>query len=298
MRDYGRVYATFWSSSTTCPLSDDGKLLALYLMTCAHSTITGVFRLPDGYVAEDLHWGVERVRQGFAELLFKGFANRCETTKWVWVCKHLEWNKPENPNQRKSAAKIAASIPDECEWKPDFMRVCGESLGLDVSAYSNGSATVEQPLLNQKTEAVTGTEAGESPATPDGIAPPAEQIEVESKAKASKARKVTFAVFCESCRAAGEKIVSDYEPVWTFADSVGIPAEWIELAWWRFKDRYLNDPNNSGKLYTDWRKTFLNAIRDDWFHLWIVSAGKPATLTSRGEAARLEFEAETHREAA
>jgi hypothetical protein len=47
MRDYGKVYSTFWSSDTTSPLSDDGKLLALYLMTCGHSTIAGVFRLPD-----------------------------------------------------------------------------------------------------------------------------------------------------------------------------------------------------------------------------------------------------------
>ena len=83
MRDYGKVYSTFWSSSTTGGMSDDAKLLALYLMTCHHSTIAGVFRLPDGYISEDLGWVPERVSKGFAELLAKGFANRCETTKWV-----------------------------------------------------------------------------------------------------------------------------------------------------------------------------------------------------------------------
>jgi hypothetical protein len=150
MRDYGKVYATFWSSQTTHTLSDDGKLLALYLMTCSHSTIAGVFRLPDGYVAEDIGWDQSRVQKGFAELLAKGFANRCETTKWVWVVKHLEWNKPENPNQRKSAAKIAHSIPDECAWKPAFMRACAESLGIELPATANGSTTVAEPLLNQE----------------------------------------------------------------------------------------------------------------------------------------------------
>lgn len=150
MRDYGKVYATFWSSSTTSSLTGDGKLLALYLMTCSHSTIAGVFRLPDGYVSEDLGWTPERVREGFLELLSKGFANRCETTKWAWVVKHLEWNKPENPNQRKSAAKVALSIPDECAWKLDFMRVCGPSLDLEAPKKGNGSATVPKPLLNQK----------------------------------------------------------------------------------------------------------------------------------------------------
>jgi hypothetical protein len=150
MRDYGKVYSTFWSSETTGRLSDDGKLLALYLMTCGHSTIAGVFRLPDGYVAEDLGWPSERVAQGFAELFAQGFADRCATTKWVWVRKHLEWNKPENPNQRKSAAKIALSVPDSCSWKLDFMRVSGEVLALSTDQESNPSATLTQPFLNQE----------------------------------------------------------------------------------------------------------------------------------------------------
>lgn len=150
MRDYGKVHSTFWSSPTTSSMTDDGKVLALYLLTCSHSTIAGVFRLPDGYVSEDLGWPLERVAQGFAELFDKGFANRCATTKWVWISKHLEWNKPENPNQRKSAAKIALSVPDECGWKLDFMRVCGPLLEIEAPQISNPSETVSQPFLNQE----------------------------------------------------------------------------------------------------------------------------------------------------
>lgn len=150
MRDYGKVYSTFWSSQTTGGLSDDAKLLAVYLMTCSHSTIAGVFRLPDGYVSEDLGWVSERVVKGFGELLAKGFANRCETTKWVWVCKHLEWNKPENPNQRKAAAKVVLAIPDGCGWKLDFMRVSAVQLGIEWTEPQNSSGTLPKPLPNQK----------------------------------------------------------------------------------------------------------------------------------------------------
>lgn len=154
MRDYGKVYSTFWSSETTGGLSDDAKILALYLMTCSHSTIAGVFRLPDGYVSEDLGpgWDTERVAKGFDELLRKGFANRCETTKWVWVRKHLEWNKPENPNQRKAAAKVAQGIPDGCAWKLDFMRVSAVPLGIEWTEPPNPSGTLSEPFLNQKQE--------------------------------------------------------------------------------------------------------------------------------------------------
>lgn len=169
MREYGKVYSTFWSSKTTGSLSDDGKMLALYLLTCSHSTIAGVFRLPEGYVSEDLGWTSERVREGFSELLSKGFANRCETTKWVFVRKHLEWNKPENPNQRKSAAKVANGIPDECCWRHEFSEAYGDLLGLNWGATSNRCETVAEPLLNQKQEQKQEKEQkNNSCALPDG----------------------------------------------------------------------------------------------------------------------------------
>jgi hypothetical protein len=152
MRDYGKVHSTFWSSQTTATLSDDGKLLALYLMTCSHNTIAGVFRLPDGYVAEDIGWTAERVSKGFAELFAKGFANRCETTKWVWVVKHLDWNPPENPNQRKAAAKVSGSVPSSCAWKQEFVRATAEILGSKPPEAPNPSETVSEPFLNQEQE--------------------------------------------------------------------------------------------------------------------------------------------------
>lgn len=152
MRDYGKIYSSFWTSGNIRDLSDDGRMLALYLMSCPHGTISGVFRLPDGYACEDLQWTPERVKQGFAELFDNGFAKRCETTKWVWIIKHFEWNQPENPNQRKSAAKVAQSIPCQCSWKPEFMRASGELLGLDVSHYRNPCGTVAKPFANQEQE--------------------------------------------------------------------------------------------------------------------------------------------------
>lgn len=159
MRDYGRVHSTFWTSQTTGKMSDKAKLLALYLMTCSHNTIAGVFRLPDGYIAEDLPFSKETIRQGFAELFAKGFANRCETTKWVWVCRHLNWNKPENPNQRKAAAKVAISVPWSCQWKPEFIKVCGPLLELFPEQFGNPSETVTETLAKPGTE--TGAGAGE-----------------------------------------------------------------------------------------------------------------------------------------
>lgn len=159
MRDYGKVHSSFWTSADMRELSEDGRTLAIYLLTCPHGTIAGCFRLPDGYVTDDLQWSSQRVSKGFAELLAKGFANRCETTKWVWILKHLEWNPPENPNQRKAAQKIARQIPSQCGWIAQYIRDCALPLewtdAPDLEPLPNGCETLSKPV----TVAIAVTEA-------------------------------------------------------------------------------------------------------------------------------------------
>lgn len=171
MKDYAKVHSSFWSSTSIRSLSEDGRMLALYLLTCQHGTIAGVFRLPDGYVAEDLQWQLERVSEVFAELVSKGFANRCETTKWVWITQHFRWNPPENPNQKKSAAKVAGMIPADCIWKADFMRDCAQFLGIDspppAEPFTNPSETLSEPVV----VTVVVRESPLSPPLPGGDPP-------------------------------------------------------------------------------------------------------------------------------
>jgi hypothetical protein len=156
MRDYGKVHTSFWTSPNIRTLSDDGKTLAIYLLTCPHSTLAGVFRLPDGYACEDLQWTPKRVQVTLTELLSNGFATRCEATKWVWVVKHLDWNPPENPNQRKAAAKLAMQVPDLCAWKAFFIGKCGESLGISLDQKDQKSEPLPNPQVTV-VESGTGT---------------------------------------------------------------------------------------------------------------------------------------------
>lgn len=144
MRDYGKVYSRFWSSRDMRGLSEDGRYLALYLMTCQHCTLVGIFQLPDGYVCEDIQWSAERVAKGFAELFRKGFAIRCETTDWVWITKHLEWNGVENPNQAKAAVKIIAEVDQECCWIGDFQKVFADYIEANAKPFRKGSGRVQE----------------------------------------------------------------------------------------------------------------------------------------------------------
>lgn len=117
MRDYGKVHTSFWSSETIRELDDDSRMLALYLLTCTHSNMAGAFRIPDGYVAEDLGWSSERFRKGLKTLSESGFLVYCDKSKFVWILKFLNWNKPENPNQWKAVAKFMAAIPANCSFR-------------------------------------------------------------------------------------------------------------------------------------------------------------------------------------
>jgi hypothetical protein len=117
MRDYGKVFSTFWTSETTRDLSDDGKLLAFYLLTGPHTSLIGSFRLPDGYASGDLGWAPERVSKGFEDLFQKGFATRDEESNWGVVHNYLKFNPIKNPNQFKSAIKLFGQIPDTAAIK-------------------------------------------------------------------------------------------------------------------------------------------------------------------------------------
>jgi len=156
MRDFGKVHTSFWTSSTVRDMSEDARTLAIYLLTSPHGTIAGVFRLPDGYACDDLQWDAQRVQAAFAELQQHGFARRCETTKWVWIVNHFEWNPLDNPNQRKAASKVANMVPSACAWGGEFMVVCGPVFQPDGapqrSPFGTVQQTLPQPFRNQEQE--------------------------------------------------------------------------------------------------------------------------------------------------
>jgi hypothetical protein len=164
MRDYGRVYSSFWTSVDIRSLSDDGKLLALYLLSNPHGTIAGVCRLPDAYVADDLNWQLERVSEGFDELLRKGFANRCETTDWTWVTKFFDWNRPHNPNQWKAARKVAGSVPVNCSWHAGFMQEFAIAAGDFPREEPNPSRTIPR-TVSQESPSESGSEINNKTST-------------------------------------------------------------------------------------------------------------------------------------
>ncbi len=123
MREYGKVYTAFWQDPSMRALSEDARTLALYLLTCPHGNLIGLFRLPDAYVSDDLQWTMQRVSKGFAELFRKGFCQRDEGTNMLVIPKFVKWNAFENPNVAKNAAKVFDSA-----ISGDAKAICASSL--------------------------------------------------------------------------------------------------------------------------------------------------------------------------
>jgi hypothetical protein len=182
MREYGKLQTQFWTSDDIRKLSDDGRMLAIYLLTGPHTTLIGCFRIPEGYVCSDIGWTVERVSEGFQNLCQNGFLTRDEVSRWVIIRKYLKWNEIENPNQAKAAIKLFRQIPESSGLKPIMAKVfsdyCPRISADELKPFNNPSETLSQPGTGAGTG--TGTGAGtETPPAPSGaVCPHSEIIEI------------------------------------------------------------------------------------------------------------------------
>jgi phage replication O-like protein O len=111
---------------------------------------------------------------------------------------------------------------------------------------------------------------------------------IKDNLKERRDKSLTFAQWIETIKAKNEKAISDYKPVWSLADKVGLPEDWIVIAWTKFRERYSSDPTYMKKKYTDWRRHFLNCIDGNWLNLWYAAKdGSGFSLTTAGVQADL-----------
>ncbi len=119
---YIRIATKFWQDEKARRLSDDAKLLYLYVLTSPHSNMAGYYVLPKPYVAYDLQWLPERLDKAFAELLHQGVIKYCETSDVVLIPNFFKYNPIQNKNQAIGAARRVAELPTNTLTK-DFLEV-------------------------------------------------------------------------------------------------------------------------------------------------------------------------------
>lgn len=125
------------------------------------------------------------------------------------------------------------------------------------------------------------------PAVTHGETRPEVEVEVEEKQIPPKPPKggkaaVTFRSWAEDERKAGRPLIPETDTVFEYAKQVGLPDEFLALAWREFKARY-SQPD--AKRYKDWRCVFRKAVRGNWFRLWMLD-GNGYRLTTVGEQSK------------
>ncbi len=159
-------------------------------------------------------------------------------------------------------------------------------INLDRLTGSADAAEGSHPCGERGSTHATQTIIEPSLTVKGGMASPKLPPLVQPKNKTRPSTEVTFNAWYDQIKANGEKAITEYRPVWDYAQKVGLPSEWVNLAWFTFKERYSTDANHIDKKYKDWRQTFLSAVKSNWFKLWFVKDDQ-FSLSTQGHQAEL-----------
>ncbi len=108
---YYRVSTRFWDDEKSRAWPRDVKLLALYLLTCRHRTLEGIFVLPLSYVGEDLHWNGKKLSKLIAVLTENQFLRYDPETRVMLIRNALRYQAPESANVVTGAIRRIKDLP-------------------------------------------------------------------------------------------------------------------------------------------------------------------------------------------
>lgn len=120
MARYYPVSPLYWSDSKVQGWPTETRLLALYLLTCEHRNLEGLYRLPFAYVEADLGWSEEAVVGGMADLIEAGFVDFDREAQVVFLPKALKYHNPRSSRQIQGAVNVLQEVPETSLW-PRFV---------------------------------------------------------------------------------------------------------------------------------------------------------------------------------
>lgn len=277
MRDYASVVPQFWTGETGRALKEAGHetlIVALYLMTCPHSNMIGLYYLPTLYLAHETGLGEEGALKGLARASEAGFCSYDKASEHVFVHSMARFQVAESLKPGDNRVKGVINALSKAPKGPlvqAFIAAYNDAFNLEFDVPAEAPC---KPLASQEQEQEQEQEQarGKTPSP--------------RKPKKTKAPEITFAAWADSL--GDDSAVAADDPIFAWANSTGINSDWIALAWWVFEARYSDNP----KTYTDWRAVFRKAVREDWLKAWRHDARENRfVLTTVGEQARREMEA-------
>lgn len=273
MRDYGKVAPQFWTGATGKALRDGGPeavIVGLYLMTSPHANMIGLYYLPMLYLAHETGLGIEGARKGLQRASEAGFCSYDEASEHVFVHAMARFQIADSLDPKDNRCKGVANELSKVPKGPlvqAFLRLYASAYHLQKP--DNLASPIEgasKPLASQEQEQEQEQEK-DTPPKKTGGRP-----------------KVALKTFIAERKAEGADAIAADDPVYAYADTIGLPDEFIALAWRWFV------PQMEGKRQKDWPAHFRNAVKGNWPKYWYAADGGWA-LTTAGKQAQMEARA-------
>jgi hypothetical protein len=120
----------------------------------------------------------------------------------------------------------------------------------------------------------------------EGSAPPIVLAD-RGKANGRAIKAMTLAAWRAEIKAAGEKALPEHDPIFDYADEIGLTVDMIHAQWHAFVQAFTED--RPTKLYADWRATFRASVRGNWFRLWFIDGANGPKWTTVGQQALMSL---------
>jgi hypothetical protein len=169
MRDYSKVGPKFWIGETGKALRGhpEAQIVAMYLMTCPNSEMTGVFYCPMWAIAAETGLGEEGASKGLQRLVEVDFCTYEAGKELVFVHEMAKYQIGEelkvNDNQVKSVQKAFSSMKGVIRQR-FFEKYEG--------AFHLVDSSPSQAPSKPRTETGAGTETTSVPNGTGAVAPP------------------------------------------------------------------------------------------------------------------------------
>jgi uncharacterized phage protein (TIGR02220 family) len=111
MAEYAKLYKKLWTNSKFMTLSDDAKLLWIYIISSPHSSCSGVYRLSKGYIMGDLKWEAKRLAKAFDSLLAKEMIKYDPDVEVILIPSWFEHNVIVSKTQLTKAEMELEELP-------------------------------------------------------------------------------------------------------------------------------------------------------------------------------------------
>lgn len=104
----------FWTETKALNLTNEEKVLLIYLYTSSHTNRLGCFECPTGYMANDLKWSVQIVESILCSLQNYRFLLMDYTSDWIYLTDYLTCFPIKTPSQGKHLEKVFQHVPETC----------------------------------------------------------------------------------------------------------------------------------------------------------------------------------------